>query len=157
MMASLRSADKLAHALPVEWLPIEIDVEVMDALAAVLSRPLFDALVATRQRQEMGSALFRGFVTTTVTLLGGTPATVIRKLHKGWGQLMEDCGVVEVTSLEARSGKVLLRELPDVCLASRAWIGSLGPGMRTLYELVKTRGDVEVTMRGRDVELHFTW
>lgn len=157
VMSSLRSAGQLAHALPVEWLPVEVDVEVMDVVARTLAPGEVDLLVETRQRLEMGSALFKTFVATTGKLFGFTPATIIRHLGKGWRQVLSDCGVVEIERAEPGGAVVWIRDLPAVCATSLAWTGALRPGMRMLYELVDTKGDVEVSMHERDAELRFTW
>ena len=157
VMASLDCGDRLAHALPVEWLPIAVDIEVIDAVARALSPGEFDALIAERQRREMGSVLFKTFVSTITALFGLSPATFIRHLNRGWSQILLECGTIEVVRIEPRAGVALLRALPAECLASRAWIGSLVPGMRMLYELVHVAGDVTTERRGDDIELRFAW
>ena len=157
VMPTLACADKLAHALPVEWLPVELDVQVIDAVSKQLSPQMMDALVSERQRQEMGSALFKTFVSTAQKLFGLSPATFIRHLDRGWRQIFSDCGAIEVVALERRSAEVLVRGLPEACLASSAWVSALPAGMRVLYEFVNTKGDVTLARRGGDVELRFSW
>jgi hypothetical protein len=157
VMQTLTCADKLAQALPVEWLPVEMDVEVMEAVARQLSPSTTEALISERQRQEMGSALFKTFVSTAQKLFGLTPATFIRHLGRGWRQVFSDCGEIDVVSLERGAAVVMLRKLPEACLASSAWIGALPAGMRVLYELVNTPGQVTVARHLSDVELRFTW
>jgi hypothetical protein len=47
-----------------------------------------------------------------------------------------------------------------LCIGSSAWIGALPPGMRSLYELVKSKGEVTAAvsdLRAGDVELRFRW
>lgn len=156
-MEALQCADKLAHALPVEWLPVEMDVEVIDVVARQLSPSTLEGLVAERQRQEMGSALFRTFVSTAQKLFGLTPKTMIRHLGRGWRQVFSHCGEIEVVSMEARQATMMLRGLPEVCLASATWVGVLPAGLRVLYELINTPGDISITRRGPDVELVFRW
>jgi hypothetical protein len=154
---SLRHGAEIAGAVPVQWLPVEIDVEVCDTISRQLSPSQMDSLIADRQRQEMGSALFKTFVVTATKLFGLSPPTIIRHLNRGWHQLLQDCGEMEIVTVEKNHATVLLRELPEVCLGSSAWIGALPAGMKVLFELVNTVGDVAVTMRRPDVELRFTW
>lgn len=154
---SLECADQLAHALPVQWLPVAVDIEVIEVVKRALSPADFGALISERQRQEMGSALYKGFVSTVIKLFGLSPATILRHLDRGWRQILVECGKIEVEKLEPRSGVALLRELPAMCLASDPWIDALVPGMTVLYELVRTPGEVAVARRGDDVELRFTW
>jgi hypothetical protein len=154
---SLAHADRLANALPVQWLPVEVDIEVIEGVKRALAPADWSALISERQRQEMGSALYKSFVSAVIKLFGLSPATFIRHLDRGWRQILVDCGAIEVESLEPRSGVALLRELPEMCLASDPWIDALVPGMRVLYELIRTPGDVAVARRGNDIELRFTW
>lgn len=157
VIGSLRHGAAIANALPVEWLPVEVDVEVCDTVARQLAPSQMDALISERQRREMGSALFKTFVVTTTKLFGLSPATFIRNLNRGWRQVLQDCGEIEIVKLEKNSAQVMLRALPEVCLDSSAWVGALPAGMRVLFELVNTDGDVAVTLRRPDVELRFTW
>lgn len=157
VMQTLECAQKLSQALPVEWLPVEMDIEVMELVSRQLSPSMTDALVSERQRREMGSALFKTFVSTAQKLFGLTPATFIRHLDRGWRQVLSHCGKISVVSLERGAAVVTLQELPEMCLASSAWIGALPPGMRVLFELVNMRGEVALVRRASDVELRFSW
>jgi hypothetical protein len=157
VMQALRCAKPLADAHPVEWLPVEMDVEVIEEVARQLSPSMVDALVSERQRQELGSALFKTFISTVQKLFGLSPKTIMRHLGRGWRQVFSDCGEIDVVRVESRSALVMLRALPETCLQSGPWIGVLPAGLRVLYELVNSQGDVTVARRGADVELHFGW
>ena len=157
VIGTLRHGAEVANAMPIEWLPVEIDVEVCDAIARQLSPSQMESLISERQRQEMGSALFKTFVITTTKIFGLSPATFIRNLNRGWRQVLQDCGEIEIVQLEKNQAQVMLRALPEVCLDSSAWVGALPAGMKVLFELVNTKGDVAVTLRRPDVELRFTW
>lgn len=157
ILSSLRSAEQLKHALPVEWLPIEVDIEVMEAVAHGLSWLEVESLVEDRQREEMGSALFKTFVLSVGKIFGLTPAQLVRHLGKGWRQVMQDCGTIEIETVEANAATAWLRDLPAACLASPSWTNAIAPGIRMLYELVGTRGTVTSQVRGRDIELRFRW
>lgn len=160
LLASLRSAKRIAEAMPIEWLPIEVDVELIDALAKRLSPAALDNLVRERQRVEMGSALFKTFVSTILRLLGGgSPATLVRHFPKGWSQVFSECGRVEVEEVEGdRRARLRIVDLPPVCIASRAWIDAIPVGVQTLYELIRTTsGKVTLTRDGNAVILDFSW
>ena len=105
----------------------------------------------------MGSALFRTFVATAQKLFGLTPTTIIRHLPRGWRQIFSGCGELEVARVDPRAAVVLIRALPEVCLQSSAWIGALPAGLRVLFELVNSTGDVTVERRAADIELRFAW
>ena len=159
LLTSLRSAKRIVDAMPVEWLPIEVDVELIDALAKKLSPAVFENLVRERQRLEMGSALFKTFVSTILRLLGGSPAVLVRHFPKGWSQVFSECGRVEVVEVPGdRQACLRVVDLPPVCIASRAWIDAIPVGVQTLYELIGlTTGKVTLAREGNGVILDFTW
>jgi hypothetical protein len=160
LLKSLSSAKRIVSAMPVEWLPIEIDVELIDALAHKLSPAALDNLVRDRQRVEMGSALFKTFVSTILRLLGGgSPATLVRHFPKGWSQVFSDCGRVEIEDVdEPHHARLRIANLPAVCIASRAWIDAIPVGVQMLYELIQiSTGQVTLTRDGSSVLLDFTW
>lgn len=158
LLANLPSAQRIAGAFPVEWLPVAIDVELMEALARKLAPAVLDELVRERQRKEMGSALFKTFIATIGRLLGLTPAQMLRHFPKGYGQVFQECGEPAIELMEDRRGVIRIRKMPLVCLDSRAWINSMPVGVSMLFELtaIKT-GKVTGVREGRDLVLTLTW
>lgn len=158
LLANLPSAKRIETALPVEWLPVQIDIDLMEALGRKLAPQVLDELVKQRQRLEMGSALFKTFIATIGRLLGLTPTQLLRHFPKGWGQVFQDCGKVELEHVEEGRGRIRIRKMPAACLESRVWIESLPVGVGMLYELVKVKtGKVSMTREGKDVVLHLSW
>jgi hypothetical protein len=153
----LRHREDIEARLPVEWIPIEADVELLDAMAALLPAAGVEALVRERQRQEMGSALFKTFVATIGKLVGLTPTSLVRQIPKGWGQLFQECGTVQVRAVGERTAELAVTGLPAVCLASPAWLDAMPVGMRTLFELVGTSGEVRRQGAPGEVTLSFDW
>jgi hypothetical protein len=157
VVPSLKCEKALLNALPVSWIPVEMDIEVIESVGRQLSPATMDALVSERQRREMGSALYKTFVSTTLKVFGASPTTVIKQLGRGWRQMFSECGEIEVVRHDKQTALVRIRALPETCLASSAWIGALPAGLRVLYELVSAKGDVAVEQRDGQVELHFSW
>jgi hypothetical protein len=155
----LRHREDIEQRLPVEWIPIEADVELLDLLAEQLAAGAVESLLRERQRQEMGSALFKSFVATIGKLLGMTPTSMVRQIPKGWGQVFQDCGSVQLLSVAERGAELVVTGLPAVCLASSAWLDALPVGLATLYELVDARGQVrrQPPNADGDVALSFDW
>ena len=137
----------LADAIPAAWLPIEIDVEVMEAVASRLGPAATAELVHTRQREEMGSALFNTFVQMIVRISGATPATMVKQLPSGWKQLFRDAGTIDILSLDDHEASVVVRDLPRVCTLSAAWMTAMPIGLSMLYEIVGVKGTVAVEPR----------
>jgi hypothetical protein len=173
ILASLRPETRatLDGALPMAWIPVEIDVEVMDAFYRELDgavslgetpKPPLAAhsIIHARQREEMGSALFDTFVKMALRVLDASPSTVVKRIPSGWHQLFRDVGVVEVVRTSQRAADVRFRGFPPVCMASHAWIDALPVGLHMLYELVNATGtvtcEIEDLAQGNVIAL-FRW
>jgi hypothetical protein len=155
----LRHRQDIEARLPVEWIPIEADVELLEAMTALLPAAGVEALLRERQRQEMGSALFKTFVATMGKLVGLTPLSLVRQIPKGWGHVLQECGTVEVRAVGERTAELAVTGLPAVCLASQAWLDAVPVGMVTLYELVGASGEVRRRRQSApgEVALSFDW
>jgi hypothetical protein len=157
LLAALTDGARLQTMQPIEWLPIAVDVELVERLDQALPPGVLDELLRARQRDELGSALFRSFVSTVGNLLGFTPATLVRQLDKGWHQIFRDCGAIEVGRIEARTATARVVGLPPACLASRPWLAAIPLGMESVLALTKARGKVTGTLEHEAVELTFAW
>ncbi|APR77180.1 Hypothetical protein A7982_02527 [Minicystis rosea] len=150
----------LEHAIPAAWLPMEIDVEVIEAVTAELGAEMAAELVTARQREEIGSALFHTFVQTILRISGASPSTMVKQLPSGWKQLFRDAGTIEIAAIEANDASVVVRDLPRVCTMSAAWMSALPIGFSMLYEIIGVKGTVAVEPRSvldGGVRLTFRW
>jgi len=147
-------------AIPSAWVPIELDVEVMEAVARRLGAITAASLVEARQREEMGSALFHGFVQSVLRVSGASPAVLMKQLPAGWKQLFRDCGWIEIIEVASAEGRVMFRDLPRACIASDAWMAALPVGLGMLYEIIGMKGSVECRTRNvteRSAMVRFRW
>jgi hypothetical protein len=134
-------------AIPSAWLPIELDVDVMEAVARRLGPIVAATLVEARQREEVGSALFNGFVQSVLRVSGASPAVLLKQLPAGWKQLFRDCGWIEIVEVASAEGRILFHALPRACVASDAWMAALPVGLGMLYEIIGVKGSVECRTR----------
>ncbi|MFO0555363.1 MAG: hypothetical protein U0271_43705 [Polyangiaceae bacterium] len=141
------------------WIPIELDVAVIEAVAAVFGERATNALVLSRQRDEMGSALFAAFVEAVLRLSGASAAFVLRRLPMAWNQLFRDVGRLELLEVRDDAARVALVDLPRVCADSAAWVAAVPHGLAIAFELVGVEGLVTYAdgARGRDLTLDFRW
>jgi len=133
----------LDGAAAATWLPMAIDIEVIEAVAERLGPRGTAALVEKRQREEMGSALFDGFVQTALRVFAASPVNMVKRLPAGWGHLFRNAGWIEVVSTGRSNAVTRFHRLPRECTSSAAWMAALPVGLRTLYEIVGAKGTVE--------------
>lgn len=138
--AATRAA--LGAADPMAWLPVEIDVEVVEAVAA-LGPAASLAILEARQRAEMKSALFDGFVEKALRAFSPSPVNMVKRIPDGWGRLFRDAGWITVVSTGRNVAVTRFHRLPAVCVHSAPWMASLPVSLRTLYDLVDATGTVD--------------
>ncbi len=145
VLARLRPETRVELEVAAEtaWLPMAIDIEVVEAVAAQLGPSDTALLVAARQREEMGSALFDGFVQTALRVFGASPVNMVKRLPAGWGHLFRNAGWIEIVSTDRTTAVTRFHRLPYECTSSAAWMAALPVGLRTLYEIVGVRGTVD--------------
>jgi hypothetical protein len=150
----------LERSLPLAWIPIEIDVEVVERVAEHLGDANFELLIEQRQREEMKSALFSGFVKTALRLFGASMSLLIKRLPSGWAHLFRNVSRVEIVSTGPHEAVAHFRGLPRVCIESAPWMAALPVGLRMLYELILKKGTVECRIEdpaAGDARVTFRW
>lgn len=162
-LAQLVDADKrraihAAHALV--WLPMTLDIEVVDAVAqavgarryAELTRAFFLELML---RPPLGALLELG-----TKLMGVSPEAFLRWWDKGWGAVYRNCGRVTGYVDEQRRGRVLYRNMPRLCLQSDAFVEAVVGTGYGVYALTGVEGVVRVSQRRLDqgeLDLELEW
>jgi hypothetical protein len=133
----------LAAAAPLDWIPAAIDVEVIEAITVALEPAPRDALLAARQREEVGSTLLSGFVQTALRAFAPSPANLVKQLPAGWGRVFRDAGWIAIISTGRHDAVTRFHRLPPVCTGSAAWMASLSVSFQALYDLVGVTGTVD--------------
>lgn len=144
-LESLGAATRTAieRALPLAWVPVDIDVEVTEAVARRFGLAEASSLVAARQREELGSPLFNTFLKTVMRIWGATPTLIVKQLPTGWKQLYSDCGTVTPLNSKPGESRMVLSGLPPVCTAARAWMASIPTAFQAVCDTVGIKSTVE--------------
>ena len=152
VVAALEEATRvtLGGAVPATWIPMAIDIEVLEAASRHLSASALARLIEARQREEMGSALFDGFVQTALRVFGASPTNMVKRIPTGWTHLFRNAGWVEIVAAGRSDALARFHRLPAVCIASAPWMAALPVGLRTLYEIIGVKGTVECRIEDQD-------
>ena len=151
------AAIRAAHALV--WLPMELDIEVVEAVAQVtgsqfgeLTRAFFLEIM---QRPPLGALFELGS-----RMMGLSPQSFLRWWDKGWGAVYRDCGKVVGQSQDDCRGLVLYRDMPRMCLGSDAFVEAVLGTAYGVYALTGVEGEVRIARRRPDqgeLELALEW
>ncbi len=148
---ALPPADREAieSASRVAWVPVDLHVRLSEVLleafgvaraheyyrrafARALRQPPFDSLVATGLR-----------------VLGVTPVSFLRWSSHGWELSFRDCGAVSGEVLGERRGRLVYRDLPEVCIASEPWLDSAQGSAYGAFDLLGVTGIVRIDKSDR--------
>lgn len=152
---------RIAHASAIDWLPIELDLilteAVVDALSPQAARSFFhDLTVADLERP-----LLKPLVSSSVALYGQDPGGLVRQFPLAWVQLVDSCG--EVSVLEHPEGGVLIvfeGLSPALLRRERVWLQAVCASLSALLTVSGKAGAVELTaldLGRRRAEVRFTW
>lgn len=150
----------ILSAAALDWLPIELDVEVIDAVAQAMGAARFSAFARAYFLEVMPRQPLAGLLELGTKLMGLSPESFLRWWGKGWDAIYRDCGTVR-SSLEAPyRGRVVHQQVPAVCLRSEAFVEALLGSAYGIYALAGTTGVVRVASIEPalgHLELQFEW
>jgi hypothetical protein len=133
----------LAAAAPMDWIPVENDVAVVEAIAAQLPLAAVNAIFEARQRGEMSSSLLDEFLQTALRTFTASPLNLVKRIPTGWGRIFRNAGWVAVVSTGRNDAVLRCHRLPAPCIGSAPWMAALPVSLRVFYELVGVKGTVE--------------
>ncbi len=155
-----RTKAAIDGAASVSWLPVGLHVELADVL-----HDAFGAARAHAYYRRAFAASLRGpvlgpLLRTGMSLLGVTPATLLRWADKGWSSSFRRCGSLHGEVLGPGRGRLVYRGLPAVCVASDAWLDSAQGSAYGVYDLLRCDGIVRLDKGRRDegcMQLELEW
>jgi hypothetical protein len=153
-----RRAIQAAHALV--WLPMTLDIEVVDAVAQVVGPAHFSELARAFFLEIMLRPPLGALFELGTKLMGLSPEAFLRWWDKGWGAVYRNCGTATGFVDDAEHGRVVYRNMPRLCLESDAFVEAVVATGRGVYALTSVEGGVRIVQRRIDdgaLELEFTW
>lgn len=125
------------------WLPVELDVELTDAIDQVMGREGTRRWSKEALLKSMEGPLLRPIIDAALRLFGVTPASVFGFLPRAWGAVYRDCGTIELGDVAESSLHVLYRGVPDA-MAADAYLDGIAGALEAVLELCKKSGRVTV-------------
>jgi hypothetical protein len=153
-LARLRSVTRL------EWLPIEIDLELSRAVADVLGPDVDRERARLCVLHVFETPLLRPFLHGADMLFGFSPAGLIATIPRGWPAVYRDAGLPRYEVDGGLRRVLIYQDVPPVVIGSRLYLESLAGALESVFELCKVDGTVSlgpIDVAARRVELHFEW
>jgi hypothetical protein len=126
------------------WLPIELDLEVVHAVAAVLG-PRFNEYARAYFLDIMPRPPLNALMELGTKLMGLTPEGFLRWWDKGWKVIYRGLGTAAGAVDGPGRGRVVHDRMPRICLSSEAFVQALLSSVYGVYTLTSCTGEARIT------------
>lgn len=150
--AAARAA--LDAAGPVSFVPVELDVQVTEALFAEAGEARAREILRENLLLTFDAPILSSFVGGALRLLGRNPGRLFDWSAKVWGQLYRDCGSIRFAREGDGGGRLELTGQPACIAGSRPYLSGMEAALDASFALMDVDGEVqlaEVDPRGRAV------
>lgn len=118
------------------WLPLSVNVDCTEVLAARLGRDRANAFFRALMLEVTESPLLHGFVRSALRVTFPDPGMYLPWLGKGWDLLFRDSGRFSAKRRGTAGALLELRGLPPEALAKRVGIDRIAISVSALAELL---------------------
>ena len=137
-LAVLERSSRLA------WLPIEIDVELTNAIYIELGAGRAHELFRRNLSAALDSPILRSLAQGALRLFGASPERVFAWAPKAYTQIYRDSGAMRFRSEGAGVARLELSELPPAIATSRNYLDGVAGSIAAGFDLMGVKGEVEI-------------
>jgi hypothetical protein len=142
------------------WVPIALDVEIVDAVAKVLGPVRFGEFTRAYVAEIMPRAPLGALIDLGTKMIGVSPESFLRWWDKGWNAVYREVGKVKGFVLDTSHGRVVYERMPRVCVESAAFVDAIVSTAYAVYTWTGRHGVVQVeALRPEEgyLELTLAW
>lgn len=142
------------------WVPIELDIEIVEAVAEILGPTRFTEFTRAYVAEIMPRPPLGALIDLGTKMIGVSPESFLRWWDKGWNAVYRGCGKVKGSVVDGAHGHVVYEQMPRACVESDAFVDAVVSTAYTVYAWTNRSGVVRVA--ARDVargylELELSW
>jgi serine/threonine protein kinase len=152
--------DVIEAAIGSSWLPVDLHVQLADIMQDSYGPARAHEHYRRSFAESVRGGIFGPVVRTGMRLFGTTPAAFLRWADRGWDTSFRSCGGLIGESEGPGRGRLIYKDLPPVCLASDAWLGSAQGSAYGAYDVCEVSGVVRIDTRRRSegsIQLVLEW
>jgi hypothetical protein len=131
----------LDAALRLDYLPVMVNLEVVEAIRAELGPRGSRQVARESLRRTLTGPLLGGLVATAVTLFGRTPPGLLRWVGRGYGWVCRDCGEFRLVTAEAGRVELRLEDLPEE-LNVPSYLDAMAGALEAFLDVCRVDGSV---------------
>jgi len=157
------SPDTVARAKganAIGWLPLEMDLELDEAVLAELGRVDSDTFWRRNMLHALDTPLMAELTRAAVRMMGVSPPHLIRFFPKAWRAFFRNVGELRVLESDKTAARVTWERIPVIATRTRTFPDSLRATFTALYDFARVRGAVEIEsldLDGGRVVYTFAW
>jgi hypothetical protein len=144
----LSTLDAIDHASRVDWLPIELDIELNECVDRVLGRKALERWSRDTIRASMSGPLLGPLVNGAIRLFGLDPYSILKLAPRAYGSLFRDCGTLTWLNENASKAELRLTNAPLVIPSSDAYLAGISASLGAVFTITHTHGSVTARKQG---------
>jgi hypothetical protein len=148
-----RTLRRIQEATRVDWLPIDLYLELVHAIEAVAGEQGLRRWARAAVRRSLETNLFRPLLETVARLFGLSPRALLRAVPQGWKATFRGCGALSVAS-SAAGMELRLAGLPER-LRERPFLLSLSGAFEAVLDAARVQGEVRLVAPAQGFEATF--
>jgi hypothetical protein len=126
------------------WFPIEIDVELTDAIYLELGAGRAHELFRRNLSVALESPILRSLAQGALRLFGALPERLFAWAPKAYAQIYRDSGEMRFQVEEAGVARLELSELPPAIATSRNYLDGVAGSIAAGFDLMGVKGGVTI-------------
>lgn len=151
---------RIRGATRIEWLPVEFDLELAEAVAAELG-PASDRRRARESvRLSMESPLLEPIVVGVQRIFSLEPTALIRQIPRAFQAVYRGAGWLEHQIGRGHAQVLVYSEIPKIIVDSPLYLDAIAGAFEGIYDPCEVEGQVAVEAvepLRRRAELRFSW
>lgn len=136
--------DRLAHSSRLAWLPVEIDVELTEAIYDELGAGRAHELFRRNLSAALDSPILRALAHGALRIFGASPERVFGWAPKAYTQILRDAGSMSFEPGEAGVARIELSDLPAVVARSARYLDGVAGSIAAGFDLMGIKGEVRI-------------
>jgi hypothetical protein len=134
--------ERIEKATRVEWLPVEVDVAITEAVARTTGEAGVRKWSRAALAESVEAPFLRPIVKAAIALFGLTPASLLRHAPTGWKQVYLDCGVIRFESVNDKHVRLHLDGAPLQMTASKPYLVGTAGAWEAAFDIARAEGGV---------------
>ena len=130
-----------------EWIPVEVNVEWVEAVFRILGEARAGALFRGMTRHDFDESILKTFIAGAMRLFGTDMGVLLRRLPAGFETMFRNTFRASYEATGDRTARVTLDALAPPCIASAPWLESVRRGIWGIFDIRGVSAEIDLIER----------